>query len=63
MHKQALKEVSKPYACQVIEANLDDLETIRPLALQNVNVTLSLELIQAQYPELIKIFSLFFYII
>ena len=46
MHKQALKEVSKPYACQVIEANLDDLETIKPLTLQNVNVALSLELIK-----------------
>ena len=54
MHEQALKEVSKPYACQVIEANLDDFETIKPLTLQNVNVALSLRLIQAQYLELSK---------
>ena len=45
MHEQALKEVSKPYACQVIKANLGDSETIKPLTLQNVNVALSLELI------------------
>ena len=45
MHEQAHKEVSKTYACQVIEANLDDLITIKPLTLQNVFVALSLELI------------------
>lgn len=46
MHEQELKGVFKPYACQVIKANLDDLETIKPLTLQNINVSLSLELIQ-----------------
>ena len=50
MHEQALKEVSKPYACQVIRANLVDLETIKSLTLKNVYVALSLELIQAHYP-------------
>lgn len=54
MQDKAIQEVAKPYARQFVEAQLTDNESIKPLNLKNVNVALSLDLINTHYPDLKK---------